>query len=194
MDIDVDEEPPAQTFRAGWLLFKFARHQARHGEASVEQVREIVRMAHAQAADDFKYCKTAKDYHRVLAAQQAAEAMLEQAEGREPTGVLAAFDTLAKNHEGEEHEIDLGRKGKPSKLTFKDHWLRAAASVIWEERPNDREQLVRDAKKLGLQLDRKSLAKLVDNMDQGRLKYDEVHKPLVKALYDVGWTSLTDFC
>ena len=110
-------------------------------------------------------------------------------------GTLTAFDMLVENHEGTRPDVDFGGgRTKPRKLTAKEHWLRAAFCVLWVEQPEDRDQLIQSAIKLGVGTNRKSLTKMVDNVDQGKLRYDEAYKPLVQELYAAGWTTLKDFC
>jgi hypothetical protein len=80
---------------------------------------------------------------------------------------------------GGPREINLGGKRIHNKPSAKDAALRAAAIVLWEEFPDDRDKLVADAKRILKIKSRKALAKMVDNFNQ---RHDRDLKQLISPI------------
>lgn len=187
--------PENSTARAGILLLGLATYVSITGRSDDTKIKATAKKALELAGEDAKHANgNAPDMMRVLAAQQAALAIQEACISPDPSGTQKMFDTLVENYRGGPRTVDLGGPMITNKKTVLKNWLRTAAYVIWKERPDLRDQLALDAKRLLGISSKKKLAKMVDNMKQGTLDAKAEHEDLVEALYNAGWTSLNDFC
>ena len=78
--------PPPDTKKAAYFLQGFCDRLQRGEEISIETRIKVARKALELADDDFMKCKNQKEFLAVLAAQQAALAILAEAEGRDRSG------------------------------------------------------------------------------------------------------------
>ena len=162
--------PPPDTKKAiHFLQGFFDSKEQEDQEKETDTLINVARKALELADDDFTKCKNRKEFLTVLAAQQAALAILAEAEGRDRSGALKAFDEFVENHLGGPRSFDLGQRPIKHKKTAKQYYLRAAAVVIWKEHPELQDRLTSEAKKyLGVN-SKRALAKIVDHHDQGHL-------------------------
>lgn len=142
-----------------------------------------------------------EDPHRFAAAKEALELLAADERGEIPLGTLDMFHAHVEAVHGGPRNIDFGGVHVPNKPTAKEAFLRAAAVVLWDEFPEGRDSLSKDAKQiLGIK-DKQALARLVDNFHQ---RHDQephksksplsIHMKRVRELIKIkAYQSLRDF-
>lgn len=142
------------------------------------------------------------DPHKFGATKTALEALEAIERGDDPLGGISIFKALVESVNGGARDIDFGgRRRQGPKPSADEAFLRAAAVALWEQFPEQRDQLVSQARTvIGIDTSAK-LQKLVDNFHQ---RHDanitnsktplSIHLPLIKDLIECrGYQKLKDF-
>lgn len=184
--------------RAGIYLLRYATEHMADDKDDVgasDVALKVLELAELDMAE----CETNEEKYKVMAAKHAALSILRHAKGTEPKSDLEMFQSTVEAVEGGPRVLDIGGKHITNKKTVRENWLLAAAIHLWKSHPENRDELVKEARKLlGIQ-DKKAMARIVDNHDQrdgNPAKPSPLtdHMKLIKMLSEkYEWTSLKDF-
>lgn len=190
--------------RAGTSLLHAAKLQAQiaHTPGIPQLHTAEYRALLAKARQSLEQADPSEDRHKFFATKTALE-ILEAAErGESDLGGVKLFKAWVEGVHGGNREIDLGGRPRVGRKPSVDQaFLRAAAVVLWERFPGNRDQLVSQARTIIGIGTKAKLQKMVENFNQ---RHDvniassgsplSIHMPLVKELIDRhGWGTLKDF-
>jgi len=190
--------------RAGTALLHAAILQARiankTGQPQLNDAGYRERLA--EARQPLAQANPSEDSHVFLAAKMALE-MLEAAErGEEQLGGIEIFKALVESVHGGKRDMDFGgRRRQGAKVSVNQAFLRAAAVALWEEFPEQRDQLVSQARTSIGAGTKAKLRKLVENhnnrhdVDVARSGSPlSIHMALVRDMIEYhGYRKLNDF-
>lgn len=190
--------------RAGTALLHAAKLQAQIANKSNDTGLEHA--GYKALLVEARHClltaSAAEDPYKLFATQTALK-ILEAAErGESDLGGVKLFKCFVEGVHGGEREIDLGgRPRKGPKPSADQAFLRAAMVALWERFPNERAQLVSQARTLIGVGTKAKLQKMVENFNQ-RHDVDiassgsplSIHMGLVNDLIEHhGYRALNDF-
>ena len=101
-----------------------------------------------------------------MAVKTALEALDAQMQGEDVSDAVEIFRSFAEAMTGGPKKLDFGGKSIANRRTNEENFLRAAAVVLWESFPEERDALAKDAKKIIGIRSKASLRKLVENFHQ----------------------------
>ena len=101
-----------------------------------------------------------------MAVKTALEALDAQMRGEDVSDAVEIFRSFAEAVTGGPRTLDFGGKVIANKRTNEENFLRAAAVELWENFPEERDALAKDAKKIIGIRSEASLRKLVENFRQ----------------------------
>jgi hypothetical protein len=158
--------------------------------ALLAEVRRLLELANPQ-----------EDPHRFVAVKGTLETLEAHKRGENIPNRLEILRAHFEAVHGGPRNIDFGGIHVPNKPTVEQAFLRAAAVSLWDNFPEDRDVLLKEAKHiLGIE-NKGKLAKLVENFHQ---RHDHellssksplsIHMPRVRELIEkFGYRSLQDF-
>lgn len=132
-----------------------------------------------------------KDPHKFMAAKTALEVLEAIEQGKAVVGGIDVFRGFVEAVHGGPRNLDFGGRRVSRKPPVEEAFLKAAAIVLWDRFPDQREKLATEARRfLGIR-NLKALRKMVDNFNQ-RHNFDlaasespsSVHIPIVTDLID----------
>ena len=130
--------------------------------------------------------------HRFLAMKTALEELEANERGDPSLGGIPIFNSLVESILGGPRELDFGgRPRQGQKISVNQTYRRAAAVALWEHFPQNRDQLVGEARTLIGIGTKKKLRKIVENFHQrhdadiARSKSPlSIHMPVIKDLIE----------
>ena len=156
----------------------------------------------AEARRSLAKADLGNDPHKFSAVKTALETLEAFERGDSTLGGIEIFKALVESLHGGEREIDFGgRRRQGLKVSVDQAFLRAAAVILWEQFPNQRDQLVSQARTLIGAGTKSKLRKLVENHNN-RHDVDiaksgsvlSIHMPLIRDLIERhGYRTLKDF-
>ena len=197
----MSEESKNALDRAGTALLHAAKLQAQL--APQNTLNNVgFRALLASARRNLAMADPVSEPHKFSATKTALETLeaIERSDGT--LGGIEIFKALVESVHGGEREMNFGgRRRQGPKVSVNQAFLRAAAVALWEQFPNQRDQLASQARTLIGAGTKAKLRKLVENHNN---RHDvniakscsalSIHMPLIRDLIDHhGYRTLTNF-
>lgn len=187
--------------RAGTALFHATKLQARLGPENTLS-NEGYRALLVAARRNLELANPLLEHHKFSATKTALETLEAFERGDSTLGGIEIFKALVESLHGGEREMDFGgRRRQGPKVSVNQAFLRAAAVTLWEQFPEQRDQLVSQARTLIGAGTKVKVRKLVENHNN-RHDVDiaksgsalSIHMPLIRDLIEHhGYRTLKDF-
>lgn len=187
--------------RAGKALFHATKLQARLGPDNTLN-NEGYRALLVAARRNLELANPLLEHHKFSATKTALETLEAFERGDSTLGGIEIFKALVESLHGGEREMDFGgRRRQGPKVSVNKAFLRAAAVTLWEQFPEQRDQLVSQARTLIGAGTKVKVRKLVENHNN-RHDVDiaksgsalSIHMPLIRDLIEHhGYRTLKDF-
>ena len=187
--------------RAGKALLHAAILQAKLGPKNkVNNERYLALLASAR--HNLGLTNPVSEHHKFSATKAALETLEATERGDSTLGGIEIFKALVESVHGGERDMDFGgRRRQGPKVSVNQAFLRAAAVALWEEFPEQRDQLASQARTAIGAGTKDKLRKLVENhINRHDVEIAKsgsplsIHMPLVQDLIkNHGYRRLTDF-